>query len=76
MRLVSLATQKFISDILNDALKRCKLRGAGQTSKKGNKVCVCVCVCACVRVCLHMCVVDVGVVASLGCCILFAFISV
>ena len=36
--MVSLATQKFISDILNDAFQHCKLRGAGQSSKKGGKV--------------------------------------
>ena len=38
VRLVSLATQKFVSDILNDAFQHCKLRGAGQSSKKGSKV--------------------------------------
>ena len=36
--MVSLATQKFVSDILNDAFQHCKLRGAGQSSKKGGKV--------------------------------------
>ena len=35
---MSLATQKFVSDILNDAFQHCKLRGAGQSSKKGSKV--------------------------------------
>ena len=37
VKLVSLATQKFISDIANDALQHCKMRGATgaqQTSKK------------------------------------------
>ena len=30
VKLVSLAAQKFVSDIANDALQHCKLRGAGQ----------------------------------------------
>jgi transcription initiation factor TFIID subunit 10 len=33
---VSLSAQKFISDIINDSLQHCKLRGT-QTTKKGNK---------------------------------------
>lgn len=37
VRLVSLAGQKFISDIANDALQHCKMRGSGQSSKKTGK---------------------------------------
>ena len=35
---MSLAAQKFISDIANDALTHCKMRGTGQSSRKSGKV--------------------------------------
>ncbi|KAL7292482.1 transcription initiation factor TFIID subunit 10 [Trichogramma pretiosum] len=34
VRLISLAAQKFISEIANDALQHCKMRGANQNSKQ------------------------------------------
>ncbi|XP_065842723.1 transcription initiation factor TFIID subunit 10-like [Oscarella lobularis] len=37
IRLVSLAAQKFVSDVANDALQHCRSRGAGQSSKKSGK---------------------------------------
>ena len=37
IRLISLASQKFISDIANDALQFSRMRGAGQSSKKSGK---------------------------------------
>ena len=37
MRLISLSAQKFISDILNDALQNCKTRGGTVVTKKSPK---------------------------------------
>lgn len=37
VRLISLASQKFISDIAHDALQHCKMRGSGQNSRKTGK---------------------------------------
>lgn len=38
VRMVSMAAQKFISDVANDALQHCKMRGSsGPTSKKTGK---------------------------------------
>lgn len=34
VRIMSIAAQKFVADIANDALQHCKMRGAGQTNKK------------------------------------------
>ena len=39
VRMISLAAQKFVSDIANDALQHCKMRGSGQSSRKSGKVC-------------------------------------
>ena len=37
VRLISLASQKFVSDIAHDALQHCKMRGSGQSSRKPRK---------------------------------------
>jgi transcription initiation factor TFIID subunit 10 len=37
LRLVSLAAQKFVADIANDALQHCKRRGAVQATKSKSK---------------------------------------
>lgn len=37
LRLISLASQKFISDIANDALQHCKVRSSNQPSKTKGK---------------------------------------
>jgi len=37
LRLVSLAAQKFVSDVANDALTHCKMRQANQASSKKGK---------------------------------------
>ncbi|KAF3420300.1 hypothetical protein E2986_10278 [Frieseomelitta varia] len=37
VRLVSLAAQKFISEVANDALQHCKTRGANQNTKTKGK---------------------------------------
>ena len=37
VRLISLASQKFVSDIVHDALQHCKMRGFATTSRKAGK---------------------------------------
>lgn len=43
--MISLAAQKFVSDIANDALQHCKMRGSGQSSRKSGKV-ICLMYCS------------------------------
>lgn len=38
VRLISLSAQKFVADILNDALMHHKIRGPAQSTKKAGKV--------------------------------------
>ncbi|EDV23833.1 uncharacterized protein TRIADDRAFT_26945 [Trichoplax adhaerens] len=37
IRLISLTSQKFVSDIVGDAMQQCKMRSSSQNNKKGAK---------------------------------------